>query len=92
MVGNQSFNTPELRDQGPYSEAGGAVQGSPSSTPTSREREVARKGIERMEKQISQLISVFISQEHVDITLLKKCKTVDVLVINSAIGKIQRAL
>ena len=59
---------------------------------TSREREVVRKGIERMEKQITQLISVVISREQVDIALLKKCRTVDVLAVNSAIGNIQRAL
>ena len=45
-----------------------------------------------MQKQIYQLISVHISQEQVDIALLKKCKTVDVPVVNAAIGNIQRAL
>ena len=45
-----------------------------------------------MEKQISQLISVFISQEQVDIALLKKWKTVDVPAVNTAIGNVQRAL
>ena len=51
-----------------------------------------KKGIERMEKQIFQLISVHISQEQVDIALLKMCKTVDVPAVNAAIGNIQRAL
>ena len=72
IVNNQSCNAPEVRDQVRYSEAGGADQESLSSNPTSREREVVRKGIERMEKQISQLISIFISQEKVDIKLFKK--------------------
>ena len=45
-----------------------------------------------MEKQITQLISVFISREQVDILLLKKCKTVDEPAVNSVIGNIQRAL
>ena len=53
---------------------------------------MVRKGIKRMEKQISQLTSVFISQEQVEIALLKKCKTVDVPTVNSAIGNVQRAL
>ena len=50
-----------------------------------KEKEVVKKGNERMEKQISQLNSVFISQEQVDIALLKKCKTVNVPAVNSAI-------
>ena len=45
-----------------------------------------------MQKQICQLISVRISQEHVDIALLKKCKTVDVPAVNAAIVNIQQAL
>ena len=80
-----------MRDQTVYS-LGGTSQGSPRSDTTCREREVVRKGIERMQKQISQLISVHISQEQVDIILLKKCKTIDVPWVNAAIGNIQRAL
>ena len=45
-----------------------------------------------MRKQISQLNSVYISQEQVDIALLKKCKIVDVPAVNAAIGNMQRAL
>ena len=41
--------------------------------------------------QILQLIHVFISQDQVNITLLKKCKTVDVPAVNSAIGNVQKA-
>ena len=89
-VDNQSLNSFEIRDQMVYS-LGGASQGSPRSNATCREREVVRKGIERMQKQISQLISVYISQEQVDIALVKKCKTVDVPAVNAVIGNIQRA-
>ena len=71
---------------------GGASLGSPRTDATCREREVVRKGIERMQKQIYQLISVHIFQEQVDITLLKKCNTVDVPVVNAAIGNVQRDL
>ena len=84
-VDNQSINSFEMRDQTVYS-LGGTSLRSPADT-TCREREVIRKGIERMQKHISQLVSVHISQEQVDIALLKKCKTVDVLVVN-AVSKI----
>ena len=67
-------------------------QGSPRSNSTSRERDIVKKGIKRLEKQILQLISVLISGEQVDIVLLKKCKTVDVPAVNSAIGNVQKAL
>ena len=49
-----------------------------ASESINRERNSVRKGIERMERQISQLIGAIISKDHVDIALLKKCKTVDV--------------
>ena len=45
-----------------------------------------------MEKQILQLINVFISRDPVNITLLKKCKTVDVPAVNSVIMNVQKAL
>ena len=48
--------------------------------------------IERLEKQISQLIGSAISKVQVDIALLKRCKTVDVPAVNSAISNIQKAL
>ena len=92
IVSDQSFNTLEVRDYSPHGEAACADQGSLKLKATSREKEVVRKGIERKEKQITQLISVFISRQQVDISLLKKCKTVDVLAVNSVIGNIQRAL
>ena len=64
----------------------------PAMGSTNRERDIVRKSIERMERQISQLIGVVISKEHVNIALLKKCKTVDVPAVNSAVGHIQKAL
>ena len=72
----------------------GNVQGSNTidSETTNLERDIVRKGIERLEKQISQLIGSAISKDQVDITLLKRCKTLDVPAINSAIGNIQKAL
>ena len=39
-----------------------------------------------------QFINVFIPRDHINIALLKKCKTVDVPAVNSAIGNIQKAL
>ena len=56
------------------------------------ERDIVRKGIERLEKQISQLIGSTISKDQVDIALLKRYKTEDVPAVNSAIGNIQKAL
>ena len=56
------------------------------------ERDIVRKGIERLEKQISQLIGSTINKDQVNIALLKKCKTVDVPAVHSAIGNIQKAL
>ena len=48
--------------------------------------------IERLEKQILQLINVFISLDQVNIALLKKHKIVDAPAVNSAIGNVQKAL
>ena len=59
---------------------------------SSREREIFKKGIERLEKHILQLIGVFISRNQVNIALLKKCKTVDVPTVNTAIENVQKAL
>ena len=76
------------------SHQGGKVQGSSAidSETINLERDIVRKGIERLEKQISQLIGSTISKDQVDIALLKRCKTVDVPAVNSAIGNIQKAL
>ena len=72
----------------------GNVQGSSAidSETFNLERDIVRKGIERLEKQISQLIGSAISKDQEDIALLKRCKTVDVPAVNSAIGNIQKAL
>ena len=43
-----------------------------ASEATNRERDIGRKGIERLEKQISQLIGSTITNDQVNIALLKK--------------------
>ena len=91
-IGNPSLNTSEVRDYSPQSRVINSDQGSPRSNLASRIRDVVKKGMVRLEKQIVQLISVHISWNQVDIALLKKCKTVDVPTVNSAIGNVQRAL
>ena len=63
------------------------------STETSRrECEIVRKGIERTKKQLRQLILNDMNMEPVDISLIKKYKTVDVPCVHTAIGNIQKAL
>ena len=57
---------------------------------SSQEQDIMRKGIERLEKQILRFISVFIPPDQTNVVLLKKCKTVDVHAVNSAIGNIQK--
>ena len=42
-----------------------------------RERDVVRKGIERSEKFILQLINTKIPSDYVDIALIRKCNTID---------------
>ena len=54
-----------------------------------RECEIVRKGIEQTEKQLRQLIRNEIWMDSVDISLIKRYKTVDVPSIHSAIGNIQ---
>ena len=56
-----------------------------ASAATSRERDIVRKGIERLERQIFQLIGATISKDQENIALLKKCNTVDAPAVNSAI-------
>ena len=58
----------------------------------SRDQDIVRKGIERLEKQISQYTRIQISRGQIDIALLKKCKTTDIPAVNLAIENIQRAL
>ena len=57
-----------------------------------RKYEIVRKGIERTEKQLRQLILNEIQTEPVNISLIKKYKTVDVPCVHSAIGNIQKSL
>ena len=57
-----------------------------------REREVIRKGIDRLEKQILQYIGVYISKDQVDIGHIKMCKFTDILALNTAMGNIQKSL
>ena len=57
-----------------------------------REREIVRKGIERVEKQVRQMIQVIIPENPIDISLVRKCKTVDVPSIHAALGNIQKSL
>ena len=57
-----------------------------------RECKIVKKGIERTEKQLRQLILNDIQMESVDISLNRKYKTVDVPCVHSAIGNIQKSL
>ena len=63
-----------------------------NSESSRRECEIVRKGIERIEKQLRQLIRNEIRMDSVDISLIKKYKTVDIPSIQSAIGNIQKSL
>ena len=58
----------------------------------SREQEIVRKEIERLEKHILQYIDLYITKDQINIALVKKCKTSDIPAVNSAIGKIQKEL
>ena len=57
-----------------------------------REREIVRKGIDRLEMQIKQYTSMYVSRDQVDIAIIKKCKTKDIPALNSATENIQKAL
>ena len=58
----------------------------------SREREIVRKGIERLEIQLMHFTKSEIVEEPLHIPLIKKCKTVDVPSVHAAVGHIQKAL
>ena len=62
----------------------------PDTETSKRECEVVRKGMQRTEKHLRQLILNDIHIEPVDISLIKKYKTVDVPCVHSAIGSIQK--
>ena len=65
-IANPSFNTLEIKDYFPQSGMINSDRGSPKSNSMSRERDIVRNGIERLEKQIPQLIGVLISQDTLD--------------------------
>ena len=58
----------------------------------SQERDIVKKGMERLEKEIAQYTQIQVSTEQVDISLLKRCKLTDIPAVNLAIRNIQRAL
>ena len=68
------------------------IRDSLSTEASRRECEIVRKGIERTEKQLRQLILNDMSLKPVDIFLIKKYKTVDVPCVHTAIENIQKAL
>lgn len=55
-----------------------------------RERDIVRKSIECVRKQLKQIVSVDLRMNPVDISLIKK--TVDVPAVHSAMGSIQKSL
>ena len=57
-----------------------------------RECEIVKKGIQRTEKQLKQLILNNLEMESADISLIKKYKTVDVPCVHAAVGTIQKSL
>ena len=52
----------------------------------SREKDVVKKSIERAKKQLEQIVSVELRMETLDISLIKKYKTVDVPAVHSTVG------
>ena len=57
-----------------------------------RECDVVRKGIERSEKLILQLISTRIPSDYVDIALIRKCNTIDLPALQSASKTCEKSL
>ena len=57
-----------------------------------RERDVVRKGIEQSEKLILQLISTKIPSDYVDISLIRKCNTIDLPALQSASKTCEKSL
>ena len=57
-----------------------------------RERDVVRKGIERSEKLILQIISTRIPTDYVDIALIRKCNTIDLPALQSASKTCEKSL
>ena len=76
----------------PYSGDSSFTKNVERSETDSREREIVRKGIERFEKQLVQIIKNKIIEEPLDIPLVKKCKTVDVPAVHTTAAHLQKAL
>ena len=57
-----------------------------------RERDVVLKGIELSEKLILQLISTRIPTDYVDISLIRKCNTIDLPALQSATKMCEKSL
>ena len=57
-----------------------------------RERDVVRKGLERLEKLILQLISTRIPGDYIDIALIRKCNTIDLPALQSAAKTCEKSL
>ena len=57
-----------------------------------KERDVVRKGLERSEHLISQLISTEIPTNYPDVALIRKCNTVDMPALQSATRNCEKAL
>ncbi len=57
-----------------------------------RERELVKRSIERARKQLQQIVLADLGMNPVDISLVKKYKTVDVPAVHSAVGNIQKSL
>ena len=53
-----------------------------------QERDIVKKGMERLEKEIAQYTQIQLSTEQVDISLLKRCKLTDIPAVNLAIKNI----
>ena len=51
-----------------------------------------QKGIERLERQINQLLVTKIPMDKSDIALINRLKVVDIPSLNNAVGHIQKAL
>ena len=56
------------------------------------ECEIVKKGIQRTEKQLKQLILNDLEMKPADISLIRKYKTVDVPCVHAAVGSIQKSL
>ena len=79
---NQSINLEHTRNN----------NNSQESSSSLRKREIVRKGIERLERQINQLLVTKIPMDKSDIALINKIKVVDIPSLNSAVRNIQKAL